>query len=54
LNRKRERLDRHDAERLEGLRRAWQAGIDSGDAGPLDFDELRAAAQQQLAARQKG
>jgi antitoxin ParD1/3/4 len=49
-----ERLDQRDAERLEGLRRAWQVGIDSSDAGPLDFDELRTAARRELAARRKG
>jgi antitoxin ParD1/3/4 len=49
-----ERLDQRDAERLEGLRRAWQVGIDSGDAGPLDFGELGTAARRELAARQKG
>jgi Arc/MetJ-type ribon-helix-helix transcriptional regulator len=32
------------------LRRAWQDGLDSGDAGPLDWAELRAAARKELAA----
>ena len=49
-----DRLDQRDEERLEGLRRAWQTGIDSGDAGPLDFEELKAAARQELAARRDG
>jgi antitoxin ParD1/3/4 len=48
-----DRLDQRDAERLEGLRRAWQEGLNSGDAGPLNFDELRAAAKEELAARRK-
>lgn len=30
----------------QALRSAWQEGIDSGDAGPLDFAELREAARQ--------
>jgi len=36
-----ERVDRLDEERLKALRHAWREGIDSGDAGPLDFAELR-------------
>jgi antitoxin ParD1/3/4 len=32
-----ERADQQEAERLKGLRRAWREGLDSGDAGELDF-----------------
>ncbi len=46
-----ERSDRLEADRAEGLRRAWQEGVDSGDAGPLDFAELRAEARRELAGR---
>ena len=46
-----ERSDRLEADRVEGLRRAWQEGVDSGDAGPLDFAELRAEARRELAGR---
>jgi antitoxin ParD1/3/4 len=46
-----ERCDRLEADRAEGLRRAWQEGVDSGDAGPLDFAELRAEARRELAGR---
>jgi len=46
-----ERSDQLEAQRVEGLRRAWQAGVDSGDAGTLDFAELRASARRELAAR---
>jgi antitoxin ParD1/3/4 len=49
-----ERADRLEAERTEGLRRAWQEGIASGDVGPLDFAELRDAARRELAASRKG
>ncbi len=49
-----ERADRLESERIEALRRAWQAGADSGDAGPLDFAELRAAAQRELVATPNG
>jgi antitoxin ParD1/3/4 len=48
-----ERSDRLEAERSEELRRAWQEGVDSGDAGPLDFAELRAVARRELAAARK-
>ncbi len=46
-----ERADRLEAERVADLRHAWQEGVDSGDAGPLDFAELREAARRELAAR---
>ncbi len=49
-----ERIDRLEEERLEGLRHAWREGIESGDAGPLDFGELREAALQELRSRAKG
>jgi antitoxin ParD1/3/4 len=49
-----ERADQFEADRVAGLRRAWQEGIDSGDAGPLDFAELRAAARRELAPSRKG
>jgi antitoxin ParD1/3/4 len=49
-----ERADQLEADRVAGLRRAWQEGIDSGDAGPLDFAELRAAARRELAPSRKG
>jgi antitoxin ParD1/3/4 len=49
-----ERSDRQESDRAGALRQAWQDGLDSGDAGPLDFVELRAAAKQELAARRKG
>jgi antitoxin ParD1/3/4 len=49
-----ERSDQLESDRIEGLRRAWQEGVDSGDAGPLDFAELRDAARRELAASRKG
>ena len=48
-----ERADRLETERLDGLRRAWQEGVESGDAGPLDFAELREAARRELEAARK-
>ncbi len=49
-----ERADNLEADNIAGLRRAWQQGVDSGDAGPLDFAELRDAARRELAASRKG
>ncbi len=34
-----------DIEQTDHLRAAWNEGITSGDAGPLDFAELKAAAR---------
>ncbi len=48
-----ERADRQEAERVKALRRAWKEGIDSGDAGELDFAGLREAAKRELASRKK-
>ena len=41
-----ERADQRETERLENLRRAWNEGVESGDAGVLDFDELRTSVRQ--------
>jgi antitoxin ParD1/3/4 len=43
--------DQQEAEQIERLRHAWDEGIGSGDAGVLDFDELRAAARWKRAGR---
>jgi antitoxin ParD1/3/4 len=48
-----ERADQQEAERLKSLRRAWREGVKSGDAGELDFAELRQAAQREHAARKQ-
>ncbi len=40
-----ERADRHEAEELRRLRGAWEEGVASGDAGPLDFEALKAEAR---------
>jgi antitoxin ParD1/3/4 len=45
-----ERVDQWEADHSEALRRAWREGVDSGDAGPFDFAELRATARRELAA----
>ncbi|MFV3128115.1 type II toxin-antitoxin system ParD family antitoxin [Niveispirillum sp. KHB5.9] len=40
-----------DHERLEALRRAIQAGVDSGSAGPLNLEEMLVKARERYAAR---
>jgi uncharacterized protein len=36
-----ERTERREAEKLKWLGRAWQEGLDSGDAGEIDFTALK-------------
>lgn len=47
-------LERHDqlnAEKLRLLKEAWQEGIDSGDAGEIDFARLKSDARRILEKR---
>ncbi len=44
-----ERFDRAEAEKLRWLQDAWHEGIDSGDAGEIDFAELKQEARRRLA-----
>jgi antitoxin ParD1/3/4 len=46
-----ERADQQEAERLKHLRRAWREGVESGDAGEIDFTELRRTAKREHAVR---
>lgn len=46
-----ERYEQTRAEKLASLRRAWRDGIDSGDAGELDFAQLKEEARRRLAGR---
>jgi antitoxin ParD1/3/4 len=45
-----EKTEQQEAEKLRLLRQAWQEGIDSGDAGELDFAELKKEARARRAA----
>jgi antitoxin ParD1/3/4 len=36
-----EKTEQQEVEKLAALRRAWKEGIDSGDAGEIDFATLR-------------
>ena len=45
-----ESVDQQEVQKLETLRDAWREGIESGDAGELDFDELKKEARARLAA----
>jgi antitoxin ParD1/3/4 len=49
-----ERADKREAETQTRLRQAWDEGIASGDAGPLDFPALKAEARRRLAKPTKG
>lgn len=46
-----EKADQQEAEKLRWLQKAWQDGIDSGDAGELDFAALKQEARTRLAAK---
>ncbi|HEY5140522.1 MAG TPA: type II toxin-antitoxin system ParD family antitoxin [Methylococcales bacterium] len=48
-----EERDQLRAVRLEELRREIQKGIDSGDATPLDIEEIKAKGRKRLAAQQQ-
>ena len=43
-----EKYDQQETEKLQFLRSAWQSGIDSGDAGKVNFDELKKLARKKL------
>jgi antitoxin ParD1/3/4 len=45
-----EKVEQQEAEKLQYLRKAWQEGIDSGDAGEIDFTTLKQEARARLAA----
>ncbi len=45
------RFERLELEKLQLLRKAWQEGIDSGDAGEIDFADLKAEARMIRASR---
>jgi hypothetical protein len=42
--------DQAESEKLHWLQNAWREGIDSGDAGEIDFAELKQEARRRLAA----
>jgi antitoxin ParD1/3/4 len=45
--------DERDLETLEALRAAWRDGIESGDAGEVDFAGLKIEARRRRAALEK-
>ena len=49
-----EKTERQDAEKVEWLRRAWQGGVDSGDAGEINFPALKREARARLVVPQAG
>jgi antitoxin ParD1/3/4 len=44
-----EKTEQQDAEKLAALRRAWNEGIDSGDAEEIDFATLKKEARARRA-----
>ena len=46
-----ETVEQRETEKLEYLRKAWQNGIDSGDAGELDFAVLKKEARARSASK---
>lgn len=46
-----EKHDQEEAEKLRWLQRAWQEGIESGDAGALDIAALKQEARRRLIAK---
>lgn len=44
-----ERYEHQEAEKLQFLQQAWRDGVNSGDAGEIDFDELKKTARAKLA-----
>jgi antitoxin ParD1/3/4 len=49
-----ERTEQQEAEKLALLRHGWTKGIDSGDAGEIDFAALKQEARARLAASKRG
>ena len=46
-----EKAEQQEAEKLNFLRQAWKEGIDSGDAGEMDFAALKQEARARLASK---
>jgi antitoxin ParD1/3/4 len=40
-----EKIEQQEAEKLSFLRKAWQEGVDSGDADEVDFSDLKQKAR---------
>ncbi|MFL9824882.1 type II toxin-antitoxin system ParD family antitoxin [Rhodoplanes sp. SY1] len=43
-----EKMERQEVEKLKLLRAAWKAGLDSGDAGEMDFTALKKQGRARL------
>jgi antitoxin ParD1/3/4 len=49
-----EKAEQRQAEKLALLRKAWKEGVDSGDAGEIDFAVLKKEARTRRAAPKRG
>jgi antitoxin ParD1/3/4 len=45
-----EKTEQQEAEKLKLLRQAWTQGVESGDAGEIDFDALKKEARKRSVA----
>jgi antitoxin ParD1/3/4 len=43
-----EKTEQREAERLASLRQAWKEGVDSGNAGDIDFGDVKRQARARL------
>jgi len=48
-----EKTERQETEKLATLRGAWKEGVDSGNAGEIDFTALKKEARARLAAAKR-
>ena len=48
-----EKTEQQEAEKLALLRHAWKEGVDSGDAGEVDFKALKKEARARLDAAKR-
>jgi len=49
-----QKAEHADADKLTWLREAWEAGVESGDGGEIDFADLKLAARAKLSAGKRG
>jgi len=48
-----EKTEQQETEKLAALRQAWKEGVDSGDAGEIDFPALKTEARARRATKRK-
>lgn len=43
-----EKVEQREAQQVRELRRAWAEGVESGDGGPLDIEDVKAEARRRI------